>query len=1859
MAKRAAPGGSNLTTIGNISTSAVPQTRKLKNLWNIDDYTGIKFKKGRDIAIKNAVYTLSFTVDRNWLSSHAENFSQFGINNDAKNQQNEYQAKEKPEAMKKLFHYFLEIVSRCNNLSIELNEKQKKRDKNKKKKATNDGMSDEEDEDEENEDDEDDDEEISSLRVSEYMELFVENIMFNNSIDEDEEDEEEIGQDDDMDIVNEYSRPIQHAPTHVKYSKCAGYTFWLFIFKKEINPNAIGQQIIKAATDYNILKDHCPLPKFAHESWKDIKDVNELSKLSDIYHDFDKDAEKIIPYNQETVNLSDPNCLISATNLFHPLFGVLNRVGEDIYKNQSCENIASYLNCDIEEMFENIFSSKRNNRNTTDAYGNEIEDSGGIDTIRNIYFRKDIKKFLYRSNVYSSPNLYDKMLPERQQYLLTGSLNYLNQILADDKLFVQDKEEFDQREKELEQEAQSSSNSNDESSNQERKKLKKSQDKNSNDMDYYNQEFSFSKKTQRQQQTQPQQPQQQIGVDLGMIVQTDNAIDVSESNKQVEQVKITVGEFKLNVLKKFGFRTSIRKGKDINKYSFKKNFNPDRLQLASTLLNTSAISNTYISGYGIIKNEMNANCSILKTDRLDKCGFKVKIFDVNTGQSRDEDNPNGFLYNPNVVKRTILILNKLNGLKQYDQRCTNPDSVISNVGIMMNEYTRHEGLFDTTHHDTKIDRTLGSFSNVEIIHMERYEHIYFLNDMHKILNVVRKSSYDSFSMDLDEVKLHVILRSWLGHKSKSFVLDLLRLQMSIPKSVVNISFESLKSNIHDTINNNDETKQYDELDPGMIYSNGGGQNDEKNSRLKQQLSQNMIQAAILEFDSEGKRKRRIYYCETIGVIMGNTNLSLHKMEPAMKRRWQIFNISTQVGERRNILESILASHWKGVNFDGYKNSVRKIYYRLQMLTFHVFKFMYTGILEDIVPLEAVIITLLVSRRLVEKGLPAPNPGIYQKIIKHAKINCIQRALQQTFFVKGAPFYGHPITLSMLTKIDKLLYVTVEDTVRALGECCDLIIDKFDPIVKLTLRYLFEIQNKSTRFNYTSQHFKNDFNTIGVSDDKFKKKKRNPKKLTDNNNNDSNDNRPLEHTQNLDDHTMDVLNEDYVEKADVKDANYARIDLKTITSNEYKKMMALADKITSEIPNMHKYFGITDVIDQPDIHIVKDILQTMVNHNIFHKPFKFVDIKSAHIDYRKKTKQHSIINTAILNNKLIEEVEIDDTQKEMSFECARFSHNSFIMHYSTISNDQIRYSTPEDIIKDILVDILSSKYQQPIKCAFSNDKRYPQIVTLLEITQKDLDKPKNRDKIIYIPSIVQVTDSHKKILKNLDSHIKNYSVANDIAILTDLDSMGNEKRMKVICQTEERIDPEKLNIDPMAMIRDQKRNKKHRLSKQKDYGNNNNNNISKKQSNIANIDEQKKKKFSKLFGNNNTQKNNNDGKEETEEEESKDTSQNTPPPPLPVSQVKSTEDELCAHFVGLTLDELFSDDFNGWSRFTTEELRMIYKKFDYNKGDDCNFIIDQLNTLNRKYKNLNECTRRIKMPQDYDCDETEYLVPDRYPYNKYETCVPDIYDEETFMKIDPNTQPNIKLVPHWILLAEKNTNESNPFKLVHMNKDETKSAYFKRVAETYILNQQRYKMIASHPKIIEDRINLRGLGHVDPKKENQMILYPDCLRISTNTQTAEERWRSTGLAIGNFSGLQKYIIDPENRKKTKLIGAYIDDNNNIKKEDGYISFIGSIYEKQEFINSSSKQRKKKNNNNNNNSTTSTPPFQPPQPPTILTSNNDLKENDMEVDQEIPLINRNKKNNTSIDHMSISDDDNDDKNNYKNQFDDCSESEFLLL
>ncbi len=428
------------------------------------------------------------------------------------------------------------------------------------------------------------------------------------------------------------------------------------------------------------------------------------------------------------------------------------------------------------------------------------------------------------------------------------------------------------------------------------------------------------------------------------------------------------------------------------------------------------------------------------------------------------------LDHPDIVARKLYLLNQMAVIKEYKQRCRNPHTGggLSPSGSKIIEYVETEKLYERPDvRRRKTDPSLSCFANEECRRYDLLEHVYFVNNAHRMASLVEKNSLDAYCVAFQRIHQNTILHSDKGCLSKSFIWQLLMRHWRMPNTTECITYETAKSKATDEVNMNDSITIYDEIEQALLDKNGTSDSD-KERTLKQLLCMNKIIVRTLVMGEDGKRTTKLTYAEWISVFFGSTNMDIACVSEAMARRWHFINMDETPGIYRAIVEMDLISQIMSDSEKIYRKKIDREFHLMQALVFELEKLISMKALADVTMHVAVVILLYISNELMFEGYPEPNASTFERIRVLARMNTIYDAINMTFFSEGARYRDAPILIDHFQALDRKLYCTVQHVVSALGELLDLLIDPTEIVIRKALKIIFERRELSGTNPYQSK-----------------------------------------------------------------------------------------------------------------------------------------------------------------------------------------------------------------------------------------------------------------------------------------------------------------------------------------------------------------------------------------------------------------------------------------------------------------------------------------------------------------------------------------------------------------------------------------------------------------------------------------------------------------------------------------------------------------------------------------------------------------------------------------------------------------------
>jgi hypothetical protein len=493
----------------------------------------------------------------------------------------------------------------------------------------------------------------------------------------------------------------------------------------------------------------------------------------------------------------------------------------------------------------------------------------------------------------------------------------------------------------------------------------------------------------------------------------------------------------------------------------------------------------------------------------------------------------------------------------------------------------------------------------------------------------------------------------------------------------------------------------------------------------------------------------------------------------------------------------------------------------------------------------------------------------------------------------------------------------------------------------------------------------------------------------------------------------------------------------------------------------------------------------------------------------------------------------DSQPEL-VNAAFNSRNAYYIHYKFLYDNGDE--SPEKFVGSVVKSIFNHRHQLSHKFAFCADEFNHGMIKILDIKGggSDVSKP-----LLKIPNVTKITDMEKIILKGIENYIDPSRSTDFQVIDTDLDSYGMLERNKILFIGEQRITKESMSKNPLERFyrasgidaRNRAANIRRRIRQNIEIH---------EPSVLVGLDDDPNNNSSSGEGNEENEENedaeedeNGSGEEGEEENEEYDIDVDDEQEDIDPFDDSKYQDRI-GYFMGRRLDRIFMQDVMSVDMLSADNMKRIYERLNAYKPPS----VDEL-----------ECMDSI----DVDFKMSHYVISK-----------------------DPETgEP----VYHWDLLAKEElykrvetggSIESCSFiplvdedleGLTHEEKNRLKF-------ETFIKNAQKYKLICTHPSIVEHFINNK---HYKDSKFNK---YPRDMLPKTKVQNRAERWtnaKTSAVADQDIiNSIQGYPKSTRGRRKetnqTKFnFNSYtIKDGQVVRDPKNQYCIVGNVFNSLENI-----------------------------------------------------------------------------------------------
>lgn len=278
----------------------------------------------------------------------------------------------------------------------------------------------------------------------------------------------------------------------------------------------------------------------------------------------------------------------------------------------------------------------------------------------------------------------------------------------------------------------------------------------------------------------------------------------------------------------------------------------------------------------------------------------------------------------------------------YEGRCCVPEADISEIGHTILSWGNTPAAREFRVKHIKFDPSLSTFANMCVRRMEQVDDYLLVSNTHALFFIMMYARLDAYRHSNG---LHFnLFGSGVGGTSKTYCFDLLE-KVSIPGTVEQLTYETLRANAIDR-DNNDTITLMNETPDDMMVNKVGGANTGVSS-FKERLTSLRVTVKLFHQDeATGFRDQRVSKSDCIGVWFGVTNESFDKMDEALLTRFFQAFFTETYREGRDIVGLMNANQSmtdeeraKGKRFET-ELMVEQLRY------FHVEKLIMTGGLPD-------------------------------------------------------------------------------------------------------------------------------------------------------------------------------------------------------------------------------------------------------------------------------------------------------------------------------------------------------------------------------------------------------------------------------------------------------------------------------------------------------------------------------------------------------------------------------------------------------------------------------------------------------------------------------------------------------------------------------------------------------------------------------------------------------------------------------------------------------------------------------------------------------------------------------------------------
>lgn len=467
-------------------------------------------------------------------------------------------------------------------------------------------------------------------------------------------------------------------------------------------------------------------------------------------------------------------------------------------------------------------------------------------------------------------------------------------------------------------------------------------------------------------------------------------------------------------------------------------FNPDFIKRAAGHIEESGtddsttfnLSSSYISEYHELR-----DIGIKNLRAIEDVRTQVEI-----------QNPKS-LKSMQVISRKMMLLIQKHMIQLYDERCRSEDSNVSVYEKSLIKAIESGGLkaLDKPTRKLSLELTVaGSLEQEEYIRNART----FLAKRPRELSLCTQYCWSVWDMYLDRCRLNFFMTG-PGDAGKSWTLEEAAKRMNVG-TVESESYRSEKGEATMERNRNGVVILWHEIDPAMLIPDKTG-NSLKAPLWKNRTTSNVMEVRRLVKDVNGKFVTEVTRCEVSAVFLGACNFNLkQRAEEAAQTRAHINPIEVATYEY-SVLEMELLNKIQDTNEKNEKVRLIGVYRKVQIMIFEIFRLTYIGGLNETTDIVPLLTLTKIERAFKKNGLTPPSYRTFDRTIQLSRLKCIRTWIELLFHTRGALFEGRDVETWMYSAFDRVLCVSFENTVAAIGEQIDMYVDQWEVIIKKALR----------------------------------------------------------------------------------------------------------------------------------------------------------------------------------------------------------------------------------------------------------------------------------------------------------------------------------------------------------------------------------------------------------------------------------------------------------------------------------------------------------------------------------------------------------------------------------------------------------------------------------------------------------------------------------------------------------------------------------------------------------------------------------------------------------------------------------------